>query len=239
MALEAILTRTGVTDDGSQTYWRDDTVYGAPNLNRNQVAVFLTAYKVDIDQVESPLVVQGFDPEIATEFITENSLDGWYKYYFAIVENWLIGTTYSRYDLVWDTVTELFYEYVNATPTAGNAVTDTTYFAPVSDPTSKIANVGTATESGNLIYAIVQKIFDYATAACYVTLATRIAKDNCGGDCGDGCDGCNSRESKLFKKIRSLLTSMRLDEAQELWFAGERAARLAEKYCDDCGCSNN
>lgn len=231
MALVANLVRTAVTADGSQSTWEDQTIYSGANPGRAAVAVYLTAYKVDVNLVESALIVTAFDPEIATEFITANGIDGHHKYYFVIIPNWLIGTTYNQYDLVWDTTLNAFYQFIYSTPTAGIAVSNTTYWAVVADPSAKIVDVGTSIASGNLVYQIVQKIVDYETATCFVKLGIRNAKENCGGDCS-----CDNKTYRTFTRIRNLLTSMRLDEAQELWTAGERAARLAEKYCDECGC---
>lgn len=231
MALVANLIRTAVTVDGSQSTWTDSTVYGTSNPNRNEVAVYLTAQKVNETLVESALTVTTFDPEVVTVFTTTNDIDGHHRYKFVIIPNWLVGTTYNQFDLVWDPTLNAFYEFINSTPTAGIVVADVNYWVIVADPTTKIANVGTISESGNLIYQIVDKIVDYATATCFVKLGIKNAKENCGGDCS-----CDNKTYRTFTRIRNLLTSMRLDEAQGLWIAGERAARLAEKYCDECGC---
>ena len=231
MALIPNLIRTQVTAPGTISTWVDSTVYGGAELLRNQVALYLTAYKVDENLVESSLVVPTFDPETVTTFTTPNTIDGHYKYNFVIIKNWLIGTTYNRYDLVWDTTTNLFYEYVNITPAAGNAVTNINFFIPVTDPTVKIANVGTALNPGNLIYQIINKVVSFQTSICFVKAASKTCKEDCDGDCG-----CNSKTSKLFLRIRNLYSTLGLNEAQGKYLEGERNARLAEKYCDDCGC---
>jgi hypothetical protein len=232
MALTADLNRTAVTADGTESTWADETVYGGAELLRNQVAVSLTAYKVDVDQVETALEVSTFDPEDATTFTTENGADGWTKYYFVIIERWLVGTTYNQYDLVWSEDEQAFYEYSNATPSAGNLVTDSTYWTVVTDPTTKIANVNTASESGNLIYEVINKVLTYQTSICYIKAASKHAKETCGTpDCG-----CDSRLGKLFHKIRDLFNNMPLNESTGQYLEGEKNARLAEKWCDDCGC---
>lgn len=234
MALIADLVRTAVSQDGTSSTWTDQTVYGTANPDRNEVALYLTAYKVDEDQVETALAVTSFDPELVTTFTTANgSIDGWVKYYFVIVDNYNVAVEYEKYDLVWSTVENAFYEYINDTPTTGSAVTNATYFLVVTDPTTKIANVGTASESGNLIYQVINKILTYQTSICYVKAASKHSKESCEGDCG-----CDSRLSRLFYKIRDLFSSLPLNESTGLYIEGEKNARLAEKYCDDCGCLN-
>lgn len=233
MALTADLVRTATTADGSSSTFTDETVYGTANPDRNEVAVYLTAYKVDEDLVETALTVTTFNPETATAFTVSNgSVDGWVKYNFVIVDNWLIGTTYTKYDLVWDTGQNAFYEYINDSDTAGNIVTNTTYWLVVADPTTKIANVGTVTESGNLIYQVVNKVLSFQTSICYIKAQSLKAKECCGSD---DC-GCDSRLTRLATRIRDLFANLPLNESTGEYLQGEKNARLVEKYCDDCGC---
>lgn len=233
MALTAALTRTTVSQDGTTSTWTDETVYGTANPDRNEVAVYLTAYKVDVGQVETALTVTTFDPETATTFTTDNGdEDGWVKYYFVIVDNWLIGTQYEEFDLVWSTTQNAFYEYTNSTPSTGNAVTDTSFWEVVPDPTTKIANVGTDEESGNLIYQVVDKVLSYQTSICYIKAASINAKENCSGET---C-GCDTKIGRAYHKIRDLFANLPLNEATGEYLEGEKNARLAEKYCVDCGC---
>lgn len=232
MALTANLVRAAVTAPGTTSTWTDETVYGGANPDRNEVALYLTAYKVDEDLVETALTVTTFDPEVVTEFTTTNGIDGWHKYYFVIVDNWLVGTEYEKYDLVWSTTENAFYEYINDTPSTGNLVTNATYFTVVTDPTTKIANVGTDEESGNLIYQVINKVLSYQTSICYIKAASKHAKENCSsGDCN-----CDSRLSRAFHNIRDLFNNLPLNESTGLYIQGEKNARLADKYCDDCGC---
>ncbi len=231
MALTPLLTFTSVTADGSQSTLTDATVYGGANPDRNEVAIYLTAYKVDEDQVESALTVETFDPETATTFTVTNTIDGRYKYKFVIVDYWLVGTVYNQYDMVWSPTENAFYQYIFATPSSGQLVTNTTYYSPVTDPTTIIDDDGTAEESGNLIFQILEKIIDYATAACYANIAILSAKENCADDCG-----CSSKLCKSKNRIRTLLSVMRISDTRQQYLQGERFAREAEKYCSDCGC---
>jgi len=232
MALTPNLVRASIVSPGTESNWTDSTVYGGANPLRNTVAVYLTAFKVDENQVETPLAVTVFDPEVATTFTTTNGVDGWHKYKFVIINNWLVGTTYNKYDLVWDTTLNAFYEYINDTPSAGNAVTNLIYFSPVPDPTIKIANVGTSSASGNLTYQVIDKIVSFQSSICYLKAASKHAIETCSGnDCG-----CDTRMGRFYHWIRDLFALLAINETTGQFIEGEKNARLLEKYCDDCGC---
>ncbi len=230
MALTANINRTATSLTSS--VFTDETTYGGANPDRNEVALYFTGYKVDEDQVETALTVDSFDPETVTEFTVTNGVDGYHKYYVVIVDNYDAAVEYEKYDLVWSTSLDAFYEYINDTPSTGSLVTNTNFFTPVTDPTTKIANVGTATESGNLVYQVIQKVVSFATSICYLKAASKHAKEVCGtGDCG-----CDSRLGRLYHKIRDLFALLAVNETTGQFIEGEKNARLVEKYCDDCGC---
>lgn len=244
MALTSNLERTSITavSDGSSltvtSNWTDNTTYGGVNPLRAGVAVYLTAYKVDEDQVETALEVTttqtGTTPNTNTTFSTINyTQDGWHRYYFIIVPLYDILVTYNKYDMVWDSSEEAFYQYINDIPSAGQAVTDTAYFIPVTDPTAKIQDVGTASEPGNITYQVIDKVVDYLTSICYLRAASLYAKECCDEDCTGDCD---SKLTRAYKKIAALFTNLALNESQGLFLEGEKNAQSAAKYCDDCGC---
>lgn len=229
MALIPNLTFTSVSADGTQSILTDSTIYGGSNPNRNQVAVYVYPVKVDEEQVETPLTIASFDPETATTFTVTNTVDGWYQYYFLIVNNWLIGTTYNQYDLVWDTTQNQFYQYINVTPSAGNVVTNLTYWMAVTNPALLI---DTDSEPTNIVFQELGKIITYQTSICFIKAAAKHAKETCNTD---SC-GCDSRIGKLFHKIEDLFTNMEINSTTELFLEGELNAREVERYCDDCGC---
>jgi len=232
MPLSPNLTRATIVSPGTQSIWTDNTVYDGANPLRTAVAVYLTAFKVDENQVETPLTVTSFNPKTATTFTTTNGVDGWHKYKFVIINDWLVGTTYNQYDLVWSPTLNAFYEYINPTPSAGNLVTNLTYFSPVSDPTTKIANVGTSSNPGNLIYQVIDKVVSFQSSICYLKAASKHAIETCNGaDCG-----CNTRIGKYYHWIRDLFALLAINETTGQFIEGEKNARLLEKYCDDCGC---
>lgn len=227
------LERTLISEDGTESTFSDSTTYGAGgDPARNAVAIYLTAYKVDEDQEETALTVTTFDPELATTFTVENGDDGWHKYYFIIADNWSVATEYSRYQVVWSTTENKFYQYTNATPSTGNAVTNSIYFTHLPDPTVVIEDIGTDEEPDNIAYQVVDKILREQTSICYLKSQALKAKESC------GCDdcGCDSKLTRYATRIRDLFAVLAINESTGQYIEGEKNARLAEKYCDECGC---
>lgn len=249
MALIPLLALTAVSQDGVTSTLTDGTIYGAPTnpfQERTDVAVSLTAFKVDEDLVETTVPVTTFNPETATSFTITNDIDGRYKFYYIIVDRWLVGTNYNRYDLVWDEGQGAFYQYINASPSAGHPVTDLAYFLVITEPTTTLLEIGDPTEPGNITYQIYEYIIDYQTAKCYGTAAMADAKENCGYSGSSSINGstkssnctCGSKSGKAVSRLRTLLAVMRIANTRGQYLEGERFARIAEKYCDDCGCLN-
>ena len=226
MALTPNLNRTAISELNS--VFTDQTVYGGAEPLRSAVALFLTAFKVDENQIETPLTVNSFDPELVTQFTVSNGVDGYHIYYFIIVNNYSALVQYEQYDLVWDTTSNKFYEYINTTPSTGSAVTDPLYFTEVLDPTVKLKSQNIP---GNVVYQIVRKIVTYQTSICNLKAGIQLAKEGC----NDGC-GCGSKTGKYAMKIRNYYSVLLLNEATGQFIEGEKNARLAEKYCVDCGC---
>ncbi len=229
------ISKTSVAADGSYSIVTDGTVYGAPNSDRNQVAVYFRATKVDENLVESALENVAFNPETATYFQYTNTIDGYYKIYFVIVPNYDNVPVYEKYNMVWDTGQNKFYQFINDTPAAGILVTDTLYWAVVPDPTVKIADIDTEQDPQNIAYQVLGDIADYITAKCYATAIVESFQESCGQE--KGC-GCGTKLGKAVSRLRTLLSVMRVCNVRGLFVEGERAARQAETYCDDCGCLN-
>lgn len=232
MILTPNLVRQAIISPGTQSIWNDSTVYGGSGPLRTALALYLTAYKMDENQVATTLAVTSFNPETVTSFTTVNTIDGWYKYPFVIVPYWNVGVQNIQYDLVWDHGTLGFYKYINASPSTGNPVTNPTYFSAITDPTTVITNVGTSQESTNIIYQVINKVVDFQTSVCYLKAASKHAKHTCDSD---SC-GCDSRTGKYLHKIRDLFAVLAVNESTGQFIEGEKNARLVEKYCSDCGC---
>lgn len=245
MALTADFRIESVTTDGVYTTIQDYTTYGSPNLNRNQIAVVATAYKVDEDLLETSMTItpDDADPYLTTQFVLDNRIggvatDGWMKVYISLIPKWdaVPSTVYNKYDVVYDTTgVDGYYQYINSTPSSGNATSDTNYWQLITDPTKAIIEkVGTSEAVGNLTYQVFNFISKYQAQKCYVKVAAKVSKDHCLEE-----NQVNSVFYTTFTKLDSLLNVAYIDEAQGLFLAGERAMRLAERYCNDCGCGVN
>lgn len=234
MALTPDFRISAVAADGSYVVLTDYTIYGSPNQVRNTVAVSMTAYKLSEQQVETTQVVATYNPETITNFQITNTIDGWVRYYCIIVDNFNIATVYNQYDLVWDATGNAYYQYIFATPSSGHTVSNTTYFSPVSDPTQYIRYVGLSNQVNNISYQVVNVVQRYQAYACYALIATKVAKDACLDDCSPKNVLLNT-----FTRLDALLNAAVIDEIEQLYVAGERAMRLAERYCDDCDCGCN
>jgi hypothetical protein len=232
MALTANLVRSSIVSPGIQSIWTDNTVYGGANPLRNAVALYLTAYKIDEDQVETALTVSSFDPETVTTFTTANTVDGWYRYYFVIVNYWAIGTIFNKYDLTYDPTANVFYQYIKDTSSSGNSLTNSTYFTPISDPSSVLKNLNTSTQTNNIAYQVIDKVVSYASSIYYIKAASKHAIETCStGDCG-----CSTKIGMYYHYIRDLFALLAINETTGKFLEGEKNARLLEKYADDCGC---
>lgn len=84
------LENTNTTNDlGSILYLKDSTGdydaltnvggYGDPNTERSDVALFVTAYYVSTKST-LPVTIKGYDPLVATDFVVNLTMDGWYKF---------------------------------------------------------------------------------------------------------------------------------------------------------------
>lgn len=234
MALTPDFRKDTVVAPGTYFYLTDHTVYGTSgNPARNTLAVAMTAYKVAESLVETPMVVATYNPLTVTQFQVTATVDGWVKFYVAIIPIYTttVTVTSNKYDVVYDITTAKYYTYINSTPAINTVVTNATYWSIIADPTSVLQNIGTASVTNNISYQIVQSINTYLTEKCYNTVAKQNAKELC--DCG--CEGTDtSKTSRLFTQLDGLLIAAKIDDVQQLYLAGERAMRTAQTYCDQC-----
>lgn len=229
MALTLALEKTSIsiTDEITYTNLTDSTSdYGlAGNAARNTLAVFLTAYKVDIDLVETALTVATYDPETATTFTITNSIDGHQRFKFCVIPRYSASTTYLQYDVVWNGTDETWYR-AKLNSFSAIAPPNTTYWEVVSDPSTLIDNDGTSSESQNLQYQILETVLDIAARQCLGGKAIDESKDACMKDCVQ-----TKQLSKDVDAIRSLVYWMQVADSRQLYTKGEKFARLADSYC--------
>jgi hypothetical protein len=150
MALTPDLSVSIATTRTTQTL-TDGTVFGTGgNPARADVLVFLQGYKVDFDNVATELTTEGNDDDPATDssWSIEYTIDGFYRYYYVIVEDeYDVAESYSIYDAVYSG-TDVYRSKANSN--LGNSLADTAYWEAIESPALLAANKGTATESTNI-----------------------------------------------------------------------------------------
>ncbi len=230
MALTALPTIDSIvkTDDGSDTIIADSTVYGSPNADRNEVAVYLLPFKLNEDLEETALVQDDYDPETVTEFTVTNTTDGHQKYVQIIVDNYAGGTTYNQYDAVYYPTTGFLYKSKQSTPFSGVVPTNTTNWDVVTAQDLYEA-IGSVEEATNVIVGIVQTVLTFSAQQCLTELAEDVAKEGC-------CDDCNNTKLKeSFENLWLLVYVATISASRGKYTQGERFMREAETYCD-CNC---
>lgn len=217
------------TATGSDTIITDSTTYGGANPARSVVAVAIKAVKIDKDQVETPLTVASYDDETATTFTVTNTYDGWQRFYCSIIDDYDGGTTYNQYDVVHYPSTGLYYRSTSSTPFSGVLPTVTANWSVVTHD-QIVAAIGTATESENVLTQIVQTDLSFATTQCLDDIVIALAMENC-------CDGCSNPQLETKKrKLELLAYAINVASSREMYLQGEKFAREAENYCDNCSC---
>lgn len=153
MAITVSFTPSSVTlstTGGSSTFTlTDNSTYTSPA--RNAVGVFLTVFKTDYKGAMSPLTSSSDDSDPATDSIWTVifSSDGWHQGLYVAVPNYNGGTTYAKYDAAYDTSSKQVY-VSSIAGNIGHALSNTTYWSVVSDPTTLALNVGLSNESANI-----------------------------------------------------------------------------------------
>ena len=127
----------------------DASIYTTPT--RTQVGVFVQVYKTDYSGLKTLLTTTGNagDPETDVSWTCEYPTDGWYQIAYVAPQDYAGGTTYARYDLVFDPTSNNAYRS-KSNGNIGHAVSDTTYWELISNPAALAFNIGTSTESANL-----------------------------------------------------------------------------------------
>lgn len=149
MSLTRVFAITKTTTDVAQAVFVDNTVYGSPNVNRNQEAHFILIAKMDENQQLSFISnIDNSAPLTSLSYNFVNSIDGAYRlilfvpaaydnaatYTGEIITNGII-TTYAN--IVWDAGTGKFYKAIG-TNFSGHAVTQTAYWQPDPDFTTQV-----------------------------------------------------------------------------------------------------
>lgn len=192
----------------------DATVYGGANPARADVAVYLTGEKIKADgTVDYDLTVDTYTPTSATTFTFDIEDDGWHKFKFAIIPDWNVATAYVTYDVVNDA--GVVYQAIGAT--TGNQPPNASYWSVVTTPTDVIDSDGTAAESGNLQFQVLEQII-YPFSKVGFGNACEAAALECCSDCERGED------VKLYEIMGVFVDAMSICNQREKFAKGEKIA---------------
>lgn len=183
MAITVSFTPSSVTlstTGGSSTFTlTDNSTYTSPA--RNAVGVFLTVFKTDYSGLMSPLTATANDGDPATDSVwtVVFTSDGWHQGLYVAVPNYSGGTTYAKYDAAYDPTSHNVYVSAVA-GNVGHALSNTTYWNVVSDPTTLAQNVGLSNESANITaatlnfveYPYLKQGFGYQTGIAFLEEST-------------------------------------------------------------------
>jgi hypothetical protein len=205
----------------------DETVYGTGgNPARSAVGVFLSAYKVDYENSATALTVTGDDgdPDTDSAWTFEYTIDGFYRFYFAIIPDYDVGTTYSQYQAVFDSSTGNVYRSV-VNGNVGQSLSNTSYWESVADASLLAANKGTSTESTNITSTIYLRVF---SANSQYTYGNQLSEQCL-------CSDCDEDEAlRSYNIFAKMLDEVAVADSRSEVLDGELICRRIQSTYIDC-----
>jgi hypothetical protein len=180
---------TSITTTRDTLTVSDTTTFGGSNPARNTVLVFMSGNKMKFDNSISQaltLTLNSTDPLLTTawSFLYQDTVDGWYQFLYVIIKDaYAGGTTYARYDAVYDSSTKLVYRSL-IDSNIGNALSDATKWEPIASPSTLASNKGESNESLNIESTVYQRVFTFNSQYGYGNFVS-VASEGCCGDCDD------------------------------------------------------
>lgn len=213
------------TATGTSTTFNDITVYGAPEFNRNQVALLIQAVKVAYDLSETALEVATYNPLTVTTFTITNTIDGWQKFTIPFVPLYNAGTGYTQYQCVYSA--GVIYQKITSGTTTGVLPPDGVNWA-VRTLDQLIDLFDTAQEPSNVAIGVVQTVLTYASRVCLGdTVLTEVE-----GGCCDDCS--NKTASSKSRNLFVLVYAAQLANTRQEYRRGEKFVRKIDSYCTNC-----
>jgi hypothetical protein len=218
MALSITLS-TAISTDREDWDLTDETIYGVGgNPARSAVAVFVTAYKTDIDSAETELTVESDDddPETDSVWTIEYTEDGAYKIPFVIIPDFNSATTYAQYDAVYSG--GVVYRSLQASNTT-DTLTDEDWWEVISDPSDLANNKDTATESANITSQVYLRVFSAHGEYYY---SNELSKVSINSDADEGS------VLQSYNAWAMMIDQIAIADSRSEVLDGERIARTME-----------
>lgn len=205
----------------------DDTVYGAPNQLRADVAVYATLSKLAYNLSSTSVTITGdtSDPLTVTEWTWTYTTDGWYQARQVIIDEYNAATVYNRYDAVY--YSGVVYRSTSAATHSDNTPPNASFWEVISDPVSLIDNVGAVNESTNISYKIYNEIL-YPKAQKKFGDAIAEAATDCCSDCK------REDDVETYEFLGVMVDSMNLANTRSRFAEGEKIARKTEQFISTC-----
>ncbi len=219
MANTISLTLSIATDHLTATV-TDSTTYAIPL--RSACGVFVNIYKIDFQGGETLVTttLDNDDPDSTSTWTFDLDADGHYRFKYIGPPDYAGGTSYSIYDAVFDSATNLVYRS-KSNGNIGNSILNTTFWEPISDPPTLADNDGETNETLNSDTAVVNRV---------IGTLTKDKRDSHAIDASlECCLDCERNKDVDLFTLLDLFTEalIEADSASE-FNKGERIARRAD-----------
>ena len=225
MALELKVTLSALSADCATQTRIDETVYGGAELLRNQLAIFLIAYKKGLpDEEDEPLVVTGNDNDPLTDVswvISDTTKDGWYStpmYAVPIYDgagNYTIDQVVYYAGSLWKCLASVSGVPPDSNPNFWDQIT-------LDDPAVELAD--------NVQFDYFNEIVTCRGDKCYAAVVTAAANKGC-------CEGCSDAELKqTYERLDLLLNAVFSNCTQLKYAEAEEVVRNVINICEKSKC---
>ncbi len=195
----------------------DNTTYGSPNADREDVAVYFQLWKMDSAGEETAVTITNTAPDTVETWTFTYDTDGWYKSRMVIVPNYDNAVAYTTGQAV-------FYSsaiYICTSPSTGNLPSNPTFWLAST-------NFDTITLANNVVSDYIDFVLIEYGKQCAGEAAIEWYRNR---DCGN-CDKLKLSESFLQK--RGMVIAAQRFEAIQLFSKAEEIARKLENSCASC-----
>lgn len=203
----------------------DATTYGGANPARADGGLFITGAKMNADGTEeNDITFVSYSPSGAdawTSVTFDIEKDGWHQFKIVFIRDFNIATNYAQYEAVYHG--GVVYRATQAS--VGQTPPNASYWEVVSDPTSLLDNDGTATESPNLEFQLLQRVIYPNAKVLFGNKAEDAAIEGYG-------DTTRGEDVLTYEFIRLCVEAMNSLDQRGKQADGERVARRVEEFAN-------
>lgn len=241
MALDYNFCKVGVTEDCSNFFFEDKTVYGAVGSGeqRTDKAHYLVGFDYVVEEEDLPIEgINNDDPINTITWEIPSTRDGYSYFDILVIDSWLSsndGTNSKAYVVGDITYSNGLYwlcilNHNNQEPS--NDINNV-FWVEIPEEELYDKKDDTNTNLQPAMEVIRQDILNLCRAyICYGEVVTNAA-ENC-------CDDCTEQNNKDFVRVDVLLQGATLLQAQTKYVEAHKVAALLSDVCNDlsdCGCS--